>query len=96
MALTDILDPTRGSTPLLLDDCFAHTDRYRLVRALALLAEQAQHRQVILFTDEAVVEQAMETVPGAELIELPDPVGIASSAGSIPARDLRATVQLSE
>lgn len=75
LALTRVLDPTGGSTPLLLDDCFAHTDAYRLPLALQLLAEQAAHRQVILFTDdEFVVDEAFKAAPDAALIALPDPL----------------------
>ena len=50
LELARLLDPTGGGAPLLLDDCFAHTDEHRLPLALELLAEVAAHRQVIVFT----------------------------------------------
>jgi uncharacterized protein YhaN len=36
--------------PLFLDDCFVHFDEWRIRAALELVAEIAEHHQVVLFT----------------------------------------------
>jgi uncharacterized protein YhaN len=75
LELARLLDPTGGGAPLLLDDCFAHTDSYRLPFAVKLLTEVAENRQVALFTgDTHVVNAISDADPGAKLIDLPDPV----------------------
>ena len=75
LELARLLDPTGGGAPLLLDDCFAHTDSHRLPFALELLAEVAEHRQVVLFTGDANVVNAVRGADrSAELVELPDPL----------------------
>ena len=75
LELARLLDPSGGGSPLLLDDCFAHTDPLRLPLAIGLLVEVAAKRQVMLFTDDpAVVERALEADHTAQLIELPDPI----------------------
>jgi uncharacterized protein YhaN len=75
LELARLLDPTGGGAPLLLDDCFAHTDLYRLPLAVQLLAEVSEHRQVILFSDNtAVVDAVADTAADAVVIELSDPV----------------------
>jgi uncharacterized protein YhaN len=52
LELARLMDPTGGGAPLLLDDCFAHTDLQRLPIAARLLAGVAEHRQVVLFTED--------------------------------------------
>jgi uncharacterized protein YhaN len=75
LELARLLDPTGGGAPLLLDDCFAHTDSHRLPFAVKLLSEVAEHRQVVLFTgDTHVVNAIRDGHPGAKLIDLPDPI----------------------
>jgi uncharacterized protein YhaN len=75
LELARLLDPTGGGAPLLLDDCFAHTDSHRLLFAVKLLSEVAEHRQVVLFTgDTHVVNAIRDGHPGAKLIDLPDPI----------------------
>ena len=74
LELARLLDPTGGGAPLLLDDCFSHTDEHRLPLALELLAEVAAQRQVIVFTgDRDVVDVVLRGDGGAAVIELPDP-----------------------
>ncbi len=87
LELARLLDPTGGGAPLLLDDCFAHTDEHRLPLALELLAEVAEHRQVILFTSDRDVVDAVRAADGAAtIIELPDPgrSGHARVARAVP------------
>jgi len=75
LELARLLDPTGGGAPLLLDDCFSHTDEHRLPLAVELLVEASRHRQVILFTDDAVVVDAVRaSCDDAVVIDLPDPV----------------------
>jgi hypothetical protein len=75
LEIARLLDPTAGRTPLLLDDPFAHFDPRRLRLGAELLAEVAEHRQVILFTeDPEVARQIREADPACALIELPDPI----------------------
>jgi DNA repair exonuclease SbcCD ATPase subunit len=77
LELARLLDPTGGGAPLLLDDCFSHTDEHRLPLALELLAEVAEHRQVIVFTGDRGVVDAVRAVDGtAAVIELPDPAAV--------------------
>jgi hypothetical protein len=75
LELARLLDPTGGGAPLLLDDCFAHTDTFRLPLVIDLLAEVAAHRQVILFShDSDVIDAVRNAEPEAAVIDLPDPV----------------------
>ncbi len=75
LAIARLLDPTLGAAPLLLDDPFARFDRRRLRLGVDLLADMAEDRQVILFTDDPALEElAAEICPGLHRIELP-PVG---------------------
>lgn len=75
LELARLLDPTGGGAPLLLDDCFAHTDNYRLPLVIELLADVAAQRQVILFSDDRDVVDAVQNVdPEAVTIRLPDPI----------------------
>lgn len=79
LELARLLDPSGGGTPLLLDDCFAHTDEHRLPLAIELLAEVAAGRQVVLFTDDRDVVDAVVSSDGtATVVELPDPVTIST------------------
>jgi hypothetical protein len=75
LELARLLDPSGGGSPLLLDDCFAHTDVHRLPLAVELLAEVAAHRQVVLFSDDPdVVAAVCSADAAAAVIELADPV----------------------
>jgi uncharacterized protein YhaN len=75
LARLRFLGPTGGGSPLVLDDCFAHTDVHRLPLAVELLAEVAVHRQVVLFSDDPdVVAAVCSAEPAAAVIELADPV----------------------
>lgn len=77
LELARLLDPSGGGAPLLLDDCFAHTDEHRLPVAVGLLCDVAQHRQVVVFTDDRDVVAAARSADGAvTVIELPDPVAV--------------------
>lgn len=74
LEMIDLLDPTTGEAPLLLDEPFVHFDDKRLPVALELLAEEADERQVILFTtDSALAEQAAAVRNDASLISLEAP-----------------------
>lgn len=73
--LARILYPEGSAAPLLLDDCFAHTDEFRLPLVMELLAEVAASRQVVLFSDDIRVVQAIRSMNDSYVvIELPDPV----------------------
>jgi len=91
LEIARLLDPTAGRAPLLLDDPFAHFDSERLRLGVQLIAEVAERRQVILFTEDAeVIERVQEADPACALIELPDPVGQiadASQAGAVIVAD---------
>ena len=79
LELARLMDPTGGGSPLLLDDCFAHTYLTRLPIAAGLLARVARHRQVVLFSDDPdVVAAVVDTAVDALVIQLPDPVVDAS------------------
>ncbi|MGH2855568.1 MAG: ATP-binding protein, partial [Solirubrobacteraceae bacterium] len=72
LEIARLLDPTAGSTPLLLDDPFAHFDPERLLGA-ELVAEVSERRQVILFTeDPEVARRVREACASCTQIELPD------------------------
>lgn len=87
LELARLLDPTGGGAPLLLDDCFAHTDSYRLQPAIEILVETSANRQVILFTDDpTVVEVASSAVEGVAVLELADPVAQGAEPTSAIAR----------
>lgn len=74
LAVAQMLDPTHGAVPLLLDDPFGHTDPDRRGRALELIAELAESRQIILTTDDpAVLESARRVAPALAVIELAAP-----------------------
>jgi uncharacterized protein YhaN len=66
--------PTRGSAPLLLDDPFAHYDRTRLRLGLEIVADIAQERQVVIFSeDRSLIDEARASCPACSMIELPNP-----------------------
>jgi uncharacterized protein YhaN len=68
LELTRLLAPAGEPLPVLLDDPFAHLDRTRLGDALALLADLAADRQLVVFTTQP---EAVELAPaGVTLIEL--------------------------
>lgn len=74
LELARLLDTTAGAAPLLLDDPFAHFDLPRLRLGLALLAEIAGERQVVLFTEDTrVVELARAADPAVTVVELEPP-----------------------
>ena len=74
LELARLLDTTAGAAPLLLDDPFAHFDLPRLRLGLALLAEIAEARQVILFTEDTrVVDFARAADPAVTVVELEAP-----------------------
>ena len=74
LEMIDLLDPTTGEAPLLLDEPFAHFDGHRLTAALQLLAEETHERQVMLFTcDDDLVAAACEACDDPAVIRLPEP-----------------------
>ena len=74
LEMIDLLDPTTGTSPLLLDEPFVHFDDKRLAVALELLAEEADERQVIFFTtDPRLAKQAAAVRDDASLISLKAP-----------------------
>jgi uncharacterized protein YhaN len=79
-----LLAPTKGPAPLLLDDPFAHYDLTRLGYGLEILAETAEERQVILFSeDPRVGPLAAELCPACRVLELAaPPVPVAAGAPS--------------
>lgn len=58
LAIASLLDETSGAAPLFLDDPFAHLDESRLQLALEGLANLAESRQIILFTEDERVSEA--------------------------------------
>lgn len=71
LEIARLLDPTTGAAPLLLDDPFAHFDPTRLRLGLELLAEVAQERQVILFSeDPALVDLAGRVYSRVHVVSL--------------------------
>lgn len=74
LEMIDLLDPTTGEAPLLLDEPFTHFDDARLAAALELLAEETHERQVMLFTcDDDLVEAACRVCDDPTVIRLPEP-----------------------
>jgi uncharacterized protein YhaN len=68
LELIKLLSPAGEPLPVLLDDPFAHLDRTRLGDALALLADLAADRQLVVFTTQS---EAVELAPdGVTLIAL--------------------------
>jgi DNA repair exonuclease SbcCD ATPase subunit len=74
LEIAKLLDASAGRAPLLLDDPFAHFDSSRLSLAVELIGEVSERRQVILFSEDIhVIEAVLERWPGCALIELSDP-----------------------
>jgi DNA repair protein SbcC/Rad50 len=74
LEIARLLTPTKGTPPLLLDDPFAHYDEERMRYGLELVAEAAEERQIILFSeDRSLVESARQVCPSCEVIELATP-----------------------
>lgn len=74
LEVAQMLDRTTGGAPLLLDDPFDRFDLERLRLGLEILDEVAQQRQVVLFSeDEYVVEAVKCACSDCKLIELPAP-----------------------
>ena len=74
LEIIDLLDPTTGKAPLLVDEPFAHFDDERLSAALQLLAEETRERQVMLFTcDQELVEAACRVCDDPAVIRLDAP-----------------------
>ncbi len=74
LEVAQMLDRTTGGAPLLLDDPFDRFDLERLRLGLEVLNEVAQQRQVVLFSEDDYVVDAVKSVcSGCKLIELPAP-----------------------
>ena len=74
LEIAELLDPTTGDAPLLLDDPFAHFDSTRLQYGLEVVRDASINRQVILFSeDRDLVELAQQVCEGCAVIELPGP-----------------------
>jgi len=74
LEVAHMLDRTTGGAPLLLDDPFDRFDLERLRLGLEVLNEVAQQRQVVLFSEDDYVVDAVKSVcSGCKLIELPGP-----------------------
>ena len=72
--IANLLAPTKGRAPLLLDDPFAHYDRNRLRHAVEILGEVAEERQIVLFSEDvALIGVARDVCPTCEVIELKPP-----------------------
>jgi uncharacterized protein YhaN len=81
LEIARLLDPTAGRAPLLLDDPFAHFDPQRMRLGVELIAEVAEYRQVVLFTEDPEVARLIQEVCSAySSIELADPVGEGTNA----------------
>lgn len=71
LEIARLLDRTKGAAPMLLDDPFAHFDAVRLRLALAILREVASERQVVLFSEDAgLVDALRELCPECAVITL--------------------------
>jgi len=74
LEIARLLDRTMGAAPMLLDDPFAHFDDVRLRLALAVLGEVALERQVVLFSEDAgLIDALRELCPECTVITLPLP-----------------------
>ena len=83
LEIARLLAPTKGAAPLLLDDPFAHYDKFRARYGLEILAEAAKDRQVILFSEDPVLGTlAAEVCADSVLIELEAP-SVPEAAGVI-------------
>jgi DNA repair protein SbcC/Rad50 len=52
LEIARLLAPTKGKAPLLLDDPFAHYDQERVRHGLEVVAEAAEERQIIVFSED--------------------------------------------
>lgn len=74
LEIARMLDRTTGGAPLLLDDPFDRFDSERLRLGLEVFNEVAQQRQVVLFSEnDHVVDAVQRVCSGCNLIELPGP-----------------------
>ncbi len=74
LEIAQMLDRTTGGAPLLLDDPFDRFDFERLRLGLEVFNEVAQQRQVVLFSENDHVVDAVKSVcSSCKLIELPGP-----------------------
>ena len=74
LEIARLLAPTNGQAPLLLDDPFAHYDRTRLRRGLEILADVAEERQVIVFSEDSdLITLARTLRPTTVVIALASP-----------------------
>lgn len=79
LEIARMLDRTTGGAPLLLDDPFDRFDSERLRLGLEVFNEVAQQRQVVLFSENDHVVDAVQSVcSGCNLIELPGPAAKAA------------------
>lgn len=80
LEIARLLAPTKGKAPLILDDPFAHYDRGRLLRGLEVVAEAAEERQIIVFSEDPdLADLARDACSTCHVIELPHP--LAGAAG---------------
>lgn len=83
LEIARMLDRSSSAAPLLLDDPFDRFDLKRLRLALEIMAEVARERQVILFSeDNHVVEAVREVCSECNLIELPAPTARSVDPGA--------------
>jgi len=83
LEIARMLDRSSSAAPLLLDDPFDRFDLKRLRLALEIMTEVARERQVILFSeDNHVVEAVREVCGKCNLIELPAPTAQSEPADS--------------
>ncbi len=76
LEIAQMLDRTTGGAPMLLDDPFDRFDFERLRLGLEVFNEVAKQRQVVLFSENDHVVDAVKSVcSGCKLIELPAPEG---------------------
>jgi DNA repair exonuclease SbcCD ATPase subunit len=74
LVIARLLGPTKGASPLLLDDPFAHYDRTRLRRGLEVVLDAAEERQVVVFSeDRDLIGLARDLREACTVIELPSP-----------------------
>ena len=68
LELVQLIAPTSEPLPVLLDEPFAHLDRDRMQAALAVLADLAGDRQIVVFTTQS--EAATLAPSGTTILEL--------------------------
>lgn len=80
LEIARLLAPTKGKGPLLLDDPFAHYDPRRVRPGLEVVAEAAEERQIVLFSeDPELANIAEETCGTCRVIELIGPLAKAAN-----------------